>query len=536
MRKISLAIFILVALFILGCSDNENPYGFDEVITTTESSTTDNDINETSSEHLAGSEDKVLDMKYYAQGGGMSEELGVDKTLIFLTESSQTAGVDPDIYRKFNELLVNKYGCDFTVEFRGYSVGSTGEYQEEIRTMKALGAQVDILHTGSESGEYDNKVYDEAIRDGLLEPLTGRLGTEQGEKLWKAYRETTWNSIVRDGEYYGVSNHLDLGGIATIIINKEYVKDVDEVKNIKTIEDVLAFLDTIENVEKGIIPLVATESGIAKINNWYEFDYGIDLGILARESDGKWEAFFASQDEEYLEQLMSIREYGLGGSQSYARDSGKFVVSITNNFISSYNENTTIVYDKETKETKLMDIYLCNEVVRSYEYMSNNVMGIASWSQYKDEAFELLTLIATEPELANLLAFGLEGVHYRLENGIAVETEQSEQTNGRNPQVMWSAGNHMIRYPYNLETVDKADRYNEVADKATLGLKSLCDIDISAYYGDIDRMENFMEDYSGWLYKENYRELLAEIQSGMKALGIDDLINEINRQLSAAQK
>lgn len=46
--------------------------------------------------------------------------------------------------------------------------------------------------------------------------------------------------------------------------------------------------------------------------------------------------------------------------------------------------------------------------------------GIAAASENKEDAFKLLALAYTDKELANLLVYGLEGVDYILNDGVAV--------------------------------------------------------------------------------------------------------------------
>ena len=108
------AVFLIVLLlFLCGCGQKSNKYGFDVVTSAKESSTdekTTTDGNEDATSGVADSQGTF--MEYVTQGAGMSEKLGVEKTLVFIADITAISGVDPRIYERFNELLVNKYGCD----------------------------------------------------------------------------------------------------------------------------------------------------------------------------------------------------------------------------------------------------------------------------------------------------------------------------------------------------------------------------------------------------------------------------------------
>ena len=52
--------------------------------------------------------------------------------------------------------------------------------------------------------------------------------------------------------------------------------------------------------------------------------------------------------------------------------------------------------------------------------MENDVHGIASWTKHPKESKNLLMLVNTDKELANLICFGEEGKDYSLKNGKVV--------------------------------------------------------------------------------------------------------------------
>ena len=549
MKRIRFVVCIVFLVALAGCAKKENPYDFDEIpqdTTTIEQITSSIDTTQSTTEPKKLTEG--LSMKYSTAGGAMAEKLGVDKTLVFVTYDLMVGYVDPIVYERFNELLVNKYGCDFVVEFRGYNfVGDKNEklYQEEIREMRELGVQTDILCVG-QNVTIGEDTYANAINDGLLEPLGEWFETNWGKILKKSYPDIYWERLLRDGECYGKALEYIIDNPIVILINNEYVKKIEDAKNIKTVEDVVNFLEKVGEDEEDIIPLaVNSNTAFNVINGYYDFKYGDWLGlsttsngagIYARNTNGKWEAFFSLEDEEYTNALMKIRNYG--GDSEFSHDEaiqlGKFVVAITRLHMDVFNNETLKVVDKlKNGSTINMDVTVGNVTEGWYEYLDGNAIGIASWSEYKEEALQLLALMSSEPELSNLLAYGLEGIHYELVDGVVKRGDKFADV-----AMLWSVSmaNPIITHPVGLETTDKEQRYNELASKAQLGLDSLYDIDVSKYKEILTEMAKVMTEYDGWLYKDNYMELLNEQRSKMKELGIDEVVAEINRQLEEAQK
>lgn len=183
MKKLCAVLMIVITVFLCSCNQNsvlptESDLATEGTTETAIESTTETTTKDTTEETTIN----MTPMDYVTQGEGMAEKLGVSKTLIFFTDTTCTSGVDPKIYEKFNELLVNRYGCDFTVEFRGYDPFDGAKYQNELRRQQLEGEQVDIIYTGLGTATFGDTYY-AAVDDGLLEPIGSMFDTEYGSKI-----------------------------------------------------------------------------------------------------------------------------------------------------------------------------------------------------------------------------------------------------------------------------------------------------------------------------------------------------------------
>ncbi|MDI9513101.1 MAG: hypothetical protein QM307_08230, partial [Bacillota bacterium] len=163
------------------------------------------------------------------------------KKLVWITDMSNTHGVDPQIYIDFNNLLLEK-GADFIVEFVGIDSTNVMEYSELIRNMKSQGRQVDLFVTGYGQYGLDYDTYPEAVKDGLLEPLDEYLKTADGQELYKAFDKNAWESVKIENKIYGINNRSSLRLPFYLHINKE----IQEKHNIRLPEgkDSLSYLES----------------------------------------------------------------------------------------------------------------------------------------------------------------------------------------------------------------------------------------------------------------------------------------------------
>lgn len=470
-------------------------------------------------------------MEYISVGADSAQKLGVDKTIVFICNEAILKEVDPQIYDKVNELLVKKYGCDFIVEFRGYNFNSA-EYQQELRAMKEKGLQADIIVTGPGVSGFSN-TYDRAIEDELLLQLNDELETKWGKLLYEAYPESVWSRTERDGKYYGFWNQPEATGQTVIVINKEYVQDEKEIANIDSIEDIIAFVDTVENIDEDVTKIAAYLSDILALEGYYAFGYGI---YAKCGTDGKWQAVIGAEDEEIREafKISAKLTESYYPADTYQQtqniNMGNFVAAIMTNLrIRQFNDKSLRVYDFSNKNVTdaSLDVYIC-KCTRGYvEAITNSVTGIASWSQYKDEAVQVLALFASEPELANLLTYGIEGIHYTKSDDDIVMLDSGYSV----PGTEMALGNRLITYPTGLETSQKEERYMMLDENYQESPKKLYGIDISEYQDILNKAEKAYAANAGWYLQDDFDEAADKLLADLKTAGIQTVIDYINQRM-----
>lgn len=514
----------------------------------------------------------ALEESYYAEED--AKRLGVSKILVMQLDSAGVIMPEKEIFSKINELLVTKYGCDFVVSFVGLSESAEKywldsgrksnnyiwiqEYYDNLKYMKENKQQVDIITSVLGVADYST-----LVSEGYLEDITDYLMTaEEGSKLYNAFTEGTWETIARDGRIYGYSKGSMFtyheGELSVLVLNCN--KAVAEKLGIE-IENGFSFYDIGDILENANLPKETAED-IVLLYTPKEYlyrmlgYYDIGCGIFAKkDSDGNWIAFNGMEDEEFIRLWKTLRTYKGKGwlrtdrASKVAATKGEALFSVYaynlfDNGIEDYplgeEADKILMRGDENKGKVLAYNVILGEIYYDYMDMQEDAYGITTWSEYKEEALKLITLLNTEPELANLWKFGIEGVHYEYTDNQITYLRGDEQVSGRR----YAPINQFITYPVYLEPDNKLDFYKE--EFTNFEKSPFFEYEIT-----VGRKEELRETYDSecilyQIYEQGYAKLMsgeyenvdaaiAEIKRIQEEAGIDEYIATINAEFGVSR-
>ena len=147
---------------------------------------------------------------------------------------------------------------------------------------------------------------------------------------------------------------------------------------------------------------------------------------------------------------------------------------------------------------------------------------------------EILSLIATDSRLSNLITYGIEGIHYQIVDGVVVQIPTEKGSAYRSPA---STANHMITYPIGMEPTDKSEQYKEHNDASILSPEVLYHMDYNQYIDRVAAISGVYEKYIG-LWNGEYEDIdatIIELKQELNNLGIEELLAELNTQLKEKQ-
>lgn len=475
----------------------------------------------------------------YTFGDGDAERLGVSKTLVFLTtEEFMGKKTDEAIVHRFNELLVNKYGCDFTVVFKTGDIISGFRddgylYNYFLEDIRSLGQQADII-TACSPAKYIN-LADEGYFVGLKEYLTG---TEDGNKFYEAYSKKIWDTVEKDGEIYGYSAFVTPTYRYSLVCNKALKEQLNlDTEGICTLYDVGRALSELgeEQLAKldGIEMLYCDHAALIAMLDYCELGYGI---YGKKDAGGKVRAIYPAADEEFVSLCKAVREYKEKGWLRMVYGSPVSITDsvATGNFLFWCGSvmDAEIVGDKIELSGaqywhKIHDVDVLNTWYGYYPKRNNFVYGISSWSEYTEEAKKLLMLINTETELANLLAYGIEEVNYAYKDKKIIYITEERGINGIATFV-----NPGITHPLYLEPENKVEFYKELCENYEYNPG--WSLDRSEYMDKLEVIDEITNEYFKNLILGNYEDIdavIGEMNRRAQEAGIDEVIAEFNRQL-----
>ena len=471
------------------------------------------------------------------------KRLGVEKKLVILC-NKWTALLPDKVASKFNELLVNKYGCDFVVEFMGFDHsernGNESDYSKALYEIKEMGQQADIIVTGS-----GDAIYTTIIEEGFLWELTDSLKcTEDGKLLYDALAENTWECVKRNGKIYGAPRARNYSLQLVLVCNKTLADslgiEVPEGFSFYDIGEILAPYEQELNRQK-IIGLYYQNGFLIEMLGYRALYDSKDMfyGVCAKKDDNReWSVFNPLLDEAFIKLCKSVREYReswmcYDGTES---DLEKIKIASGGNFlfyVDLVDGESQIQGNKAyTEKLGVVDIVL-GDVIRDYYIMQQeiNVKGIASWSQYKEEALKLLRILHTEEEICNLLVYGIEDEHYYYVNNEVILRNKNDKAMGlRDAHIL----NTYLTHPIYLESDNKAEYYkgmigNLQADP--LMQYGITYLEYDEITGNYSELISIAKQYVYGLLRGQYEDVDAAVAEAVKLqeeAGINELINKLN--------
>ncbi len=522
--------FIFAIMFVFSFSACDNIEKGNSNSSYTESNLLSSDNSSFSSENSGFSDDSgnTENSDLYKESFPSYEEVQAkypDKTvLVWVINETLYDRHAPFPSAKLNEYL-DKNGFDFAVCFKTIPRESTDVmFPDSILTgVKKLldgGERIDIISPMN---------YDEFVFAGLYEPLDEYLETEIGQGLCQALPEKFLESLRINGSIYGLSGDVEIslspdrGYYVNAALAEKYGYDVN-----KPILEQLDILKAVKENEKN----TDVFSTYVSIDNIVTFENVRMLSSAVYWNDETHSAELSIDNPKYIEWLRlfdTLKKEGLLNNR-YLKNSDTFFI-----MTDSVSGGGAVYADMKPVEVDYSENYFENYVtaipVFKAETMVRNIAwatGICSGSENKDEAFELLAKIYTDPDLNNLMVYGVEGENYTLENGFVREIEISDGFNV-NSFNTYRFANQMICYrsidnPFTPEQYTKMYENAEVyGDIDFLPDPSNILSELSAEYIAADNISLPKED-------EDLNDVLAEYREGLYAAGVQKIIDECNRQ------
>lgn len=434
---------------------------------------------------------------------------------------------------------IHELGCDFDVEFMGLDDDSYDSYQQGIDNAKHDGVG-DLMWTGLGDGSDDSKegTYYRNINQGNLLPLDDWLESDMGKELKEQYLPYEWELLRYDDHVYGVRNVEEQGLTYRLVINDDLASDFGLPDNVSadgriSIKELCDYLELIDSRSD-----IGGDRLLYLDWKWSEDD---DEGYTQLGYIKLFDGIYMTSDEKVVNIWENDDMCRLWTLLSKMKKSSKMRYDI-NEELGAFHEGKYPVAIADCTGIDMDDKWMYMEdgtklPVHSYiiaapylNKMENDVHGVTSWSTHKEEAKQLLTLVNTDKELANLLYYGVEGTDYELENDLAKGQYSADTECPANPRIT----HYQLGEAY--DAGDKQEYCRKINELYDISPASGFVPDCKKAGADNELLEDVESFYKEILESEDASKTIIDFRNKLKINGYNKVLKKIQRQYDSWKK
>ena len=394
------------------------------------------------------------------------------------------------------------------------------------------GQQGDIftVFSNPSSGTSSVDAYFQLYQAGLTLQLCDFLESDEGAKVYEKFPPVVWDALRINGEVHGFFGELNsrLGTTPVVALNREIAAEMDTSQITNCLATLSQLLPNDRDVSMQKNTMSSEHSFFFNMQN-------ILPGVV--QINGEVSSFF----ENYLVERFLYGSYN--------------IPTWTWSWTSDDEENVAVA---STKAYTMCDCTDCS-TLRTWEtffvgepdvFSETSAIVINGQSEHTTEALQLLNWLQTDPEFANIFSYGKDGVHVRYENGTAYNLLCGTDTT-LFPDLfetffpMWGAnfGALFTRYPAHsfvcvpcpnkvmehLWSLESAPHTGFRFDRR--GWEELI-LELQLIQWNYTMDGEFVYSANAFTSGQdpNWRETLANLNADLRAAGIGELIEEVQRQ------
>ena len=304
-----------------------------------------------------------------------------------------------------NKLLRERYNLELNLV-----VIPSGEYSTRMDLMITSGEEWDLCYCSS----WNNPFLVNVNREAFL-GLNDLLATETGKELLSVYPEGLTDYATVQGEVYALPNYQKLYDGYAAAIRKDLAEkyNLDLTKEYKDLDDLIPFMDEVLANEPDIWPLRASGAEGGYYRNYETINQALIVEVDDPNQTVKymWENDSWNYSRQRLADLFQ-KGYIRADQATVTDDSadqmaGRYAVQMLP-YKPGFEADTAAKYGGE---------YVCIQFT-DVDYMIYSTSPQATMtainyaSKNPEAALKMYTVMWTDPEIYNILVFGIEGEHY----------------------------------------------------------------------------------------------------------------------------
>lgn len=447
-------------------------------------------------------------------GGGKE-----DVTLLWYTEGDQPDDLQL-VLDKLNPILKEKIGATVDIRFI-----SNADYDEKMTSVINSGEAFDICFTSDWANSYAINAGKGAYID-LVPYLNG-----ENKALKEAVDSRFWEGVTINGKIYGVPTNKELPYAPVWAFTKELVDkynlDISSVSDLASLEPLLA---TIKENEPEIIPLPLRSSDIPGIIDHYDIPASREMPAYVRYDDESRTVVNPFEQEDVLNNLRVIRDYFEKGyiNQDAATNKQKLKNRLI--YCGWYSPGAEEIWGNQAG----YEIVCAPRYDNYYSTTSciGSLQAVSANSRHPAEAVRFLELLNTDPEIKNLITYGIEGTHYKKTSDTSIELLEDSS---RYSTDYYTLGNEFIMYtvdPQARDLWDQFKKFNDASKPSVLVGFSFSNENVKTEYASV---MNITAQYLPQLFTgtaPNVDQTVEEMNKKLYDAGLQKIIDEMQKQVN----
>lgn len=457
--------------------------------------------------------------------------------IVTMASGKEESGVT-QVEEAMNALLEEQFNVNVNLTFLPF-----GSYADQTTLMLSSGEGVDFIAVYMVP-------YASCATSGQLYPMDGLI-EEYGQGI---IEELGWDMINCgrvDGELYGLTQGRDLAATQGFAYRLDVAEDLGlDMESVKTLEDLEAVLKTVKENTENVWP-VAVSAG-ENIRNWGWDALGdemVGLGVLPDMAKDTTvvNLYETEQYKDLVTTMYNWMQEGLIQADAVnTTETASTLLEAGTAF--GYFTNLKPYYSEENNANLQNKIGVVDNLVPALATTDRVTMGlwsIAGSCEHPEAAMKVLNSLYSDPEVANLYMYGIEGTHYEVVEEGAITNGQDRinyaegldaTTTTYRKSGTWLCPNQFIGNIWGLDLpVDywdaTRDFNNESEKSAAFGFS----FDATKTPNEIAACTNVVNKYHKALVcgALDPEETLPKFNQELKDAGIDAIITEKQAQLDA---
>ncbi len=451
-----------------------------------------------------------------------TEPAEIEKIRIYVPTGGKTDDIDM-VMEAVNEISRQKIGVE--VEFKTYEFG---QWFQQYSLFLSGTEDLDVLIN---YGGYLN-----AVSQGAAYDITDLI-QEYGQDIIAMEGDFLKSGEV-DGVQYAIPIYASYAWTMGLIYRQDIVDELglgDMVAAVKNLEDWEGVLAAVKEAKPDMLPYV-TNGGNTSTNFNYGFwdDLGNSYGVLMN-GGATSEVVNLFETEQYKQLCGVMHDWYQKGytSKDIQTQTDGFTTLVQNDAAFStigQADFNTAFYQSTTCRKDMGVVLLGEPAARTYNNVTYTVM---SATEHPEACVKFLNLWFSDIEVGNLISYGIEGVHYQLdENGMGSYLDGQDAKSCT--YHLGSGISNTNRIRWNTENPDYAEKLIESNTNAQKSMALGFSFDPTNVTNEITQLDNIASKYQngiecGALDPETY---LPEFIESLKEAGLDTVIAEKQKQLN----